>query len=173
MGSLRIGVIDLPAFYRDFRGHSQGEEDYRSTTRDVRRLLGELKEEKVDGIVIDLRQNGGGSLIEATELTGLFIPEGPVVQVKNSGGNIDIEKYPDPTLVYDGPLAVLVNSSSASASEIFAGAIQDYQRGLVVGDQSFGKGTVQFVMNASGEIVEMRFDVPNDDLWFHELEFVK
>lgn len=147
MGSLRIGVIDLPAFYRDFRGHSQGDEDYRSTTRDVRRLLSELKEDKVDGIVIDLRHNGGGSLIEATELTGLFIPEGPVVQVKNSGGNIDIEKDPDPALVYDGPLAVLVDSSSASASEIFAGAIQDYKRGIIFGEPTFGKGTVQTLVD--------------------------
>ena len=147
MGSLRIGVIELPAFYRDFRGHSQGIKNYRSTTRDVRRLLTELQKEKVDGIVIDLRQNGGGSLIEATGLTGLFIPEGPVVQIKNASGNIEIEQDPDPTLVYNGPLAVLVDSSSASASEIFAGAIQDYKRGIIIGEPTFGKGTVQTLVD--------------------------
>ena len=147
MGSLRIGVIELPAFYRDFRGHSRGVKDYRSTTRDVRRLLAELEKKNVDGILIDLRQNGGGSLIEATGLTGLFIPEGPVVQIKNAAGNIEIEQDPDPSLIYKGPLAVLVDSSSASASEIFAGAIQDYKRGIIVGEPTFGKGTVQTLVD--------------------------
>ena len=147
MGSLRIGVIELPAFYRNFRAHSRGDKDYRSATRDVRRLLDELQEERVDGIVIDLRQNGGGSFLEATELTGLFIPEGPVVQTKNASGKIEIEQDPEPALAYDGPLAVLVDSSSASATEIFAGAIQDYRRGIIIGEPTFGNGTIQTVVD--------------------------
>ncbi len=163
MGSLRIGVIELPAFYRDFRGHSRGDKDYRSATRDVRQLLGELKEERVNGIVIDLRQNGGGSLIEATELTGLFIPEGPVVQIKNASGKIEIEQDPDPALVYDGPLALLVDSRSASATEIFASAIQDYRRGIIIGEPTFGMGTVQtlvdlnrYVKNGNNKLGRLR-----------------
>ncbi|MES9875647.1 MAG: carboxy terminal-processing peptidase [Candidatus Sedimenticola sp. PURPLELP] len=147
MGPVRIGVIDLPAFYRDFRGHTNGDEDFRSTTRDVRKLLKELTDQGVDGIILDLRENGGGSLIEATELTGLFIPTGPVVQVKNAGGSLEVERDPDPELVYGGPLAVLVDRNSASASEIFAGAIQDYRRGIIVGEPTFGKGTVQTLVD--------------------------
>jgi carboxyl-terminal processing protease len=147
MGPIRIGVIDLPAFYRDFQGSTNGSKDFRSTTKDVRKLLGELLEQKVDGIVIDLRGNGGGSLVEAVELTGLFIPSGPVVQVKNSSGDLEVEKDPDPKLVYGGPLAVLVDRNSASASEIFAGAIQDYRRGIIVGEPTFGKGTVQTLVD--------------------------
>ena len=147
MGKARIGVIEVPAFYRDFQGYSEGDKDFRSTTRDVRKLLQELAAEKVDGIVIDLRQNGGGSLIEATELTGLFIPTGPVVQVRSSNGQVDVETDPDPQLVYGGPLAVLVNRFSASASEIFAGAIQDYGRGVIIGEPTFGKGTVQSLID--------------------------
>jgi carboxyl-terminal processing protease len=147
MKPLRIGVLEIPTFYRDFQGFTQGDENFRSTTRDVRKLLQELAAENVDGIIIDLRQNGGGSLIEATELTGLFIPSGPVVQVKNSSGDVDIETDPDPELVYGGPLAVLVNRFSASASEIFAGAIQDYGRGIIIGEPTFGKGTVQSLID--------------------------
>lgn len=147
LGLTRIGVINVPAFYRDFRGHSDGEEDFRSTTRDVRQLLKELQDEGVDGIVIDLRDNGGGSLVEATELTGLFIPSGPVVQVRDASGAVEIEKDPDPETVYAGPLAVLVNRNSASASEIFAGAIQDYRRGIIIGEPTFGKGTVQTLVD--------------------------
>lgn len=147
LGLVRIGVIDVPAFYRDFKGQSDGDKNFRSTTRDVRKLLKELQEEKVDGIVIDLRENGGGSLIEATELTGLFIPSGPVVQVKDSNGDVEIEKDPDPETVYAGPLAVLVDRNSASASEIFAGAIQDYRRGIIIGEPTFGKGTVQTLVD--------------------------
>ncbi|MCB1872089.1 MAG: carboxy terminal-processing peptidase [Gammaproteobacteria bacterium] len=146
-GLVRIGVITIPAFYRDFKGQSDGDKDFRSTTRDVRILLQELQQEKVDGIVIDLRQNGGGSLTEATELTGLFIPSGPVVQVKDSSGEVEIEKDPDPETVYAGPLAVLVDRNSASASEIFAGAIQDYHRGIIIGEPTFGKGTVQTLVD--------------------------
>lgn len=149
MGDLRIGVIEVPAFYRDFRAQAAGELDFRSTTRDVRKLLQALEGEGVDGIVIDLRGNGGGSLTEATQLTGLFIDSGPVVQVKDATGQIDIEKDTDPEQVYDGPLAVLVDRNSASASEIFAGAIQDYQRGLIIGEPTFGKGTVQTLVDLS------------------------
>lgn len=139
----RIGVITIPKFYSDFEAQQRGEKDYKSTTRDVKKILAELKEEKVDGVIIDLRNDGGGSLNEAIDLTGLFIKDGPVVQVKNSDGSIEVGEDPDPNIVYDGPLAVIVNRFSASASEIFAGAIQDYGRGLILGEQTYGKGTVQ------------------------------
>jgi carboxyl-terminal processing protease len=139
----KIGVITIPAFYIDFEARQKGDPNYKSTTRDVRRLIKELKEEKVDGIIIDLRNNGGGALDEAVQLTGLFIKDGPVVQVKSSDGKIDVDSDPDPKIVYDGPLAVLVNRFSASASEIFTGAIQNYERGIVVGEQTYGKGSVQ------------------------------
>lgn len=141
--SRRIGVIELPTFYMDFAARSRGDRDYRSSTRDVAKLLRELKAEKVDGVVIDLRNNGGGSLAESTDLTGLFIDRGPVVQVRDSTGRLQIERDTEAGVVYDGPLAVLVNRASASASEIFAAAIQDYGRGLVIGETTFGKGTVQ------------------------------
>ena len=143
----RIGVITIPTFYSDFAAAQRGDRDYRSTTRDVRRLLTELNEQVIDGLVIDLRQNGGGSLQEAIELTGLFIPNGPVVQVRNTRGHINVEKDHSARLVYDGPLAVMVDRFSASASEIFAGAIQDYGRGLIVGSPTFGKGTVQTLVD--------------------------
>jgi len=139
----RLGIITVPSFYVDLNAQSRGERDYKSTTRDVRRLLSELEGAEVDGIVIDLRRNGGGSLQEAIELTGLFIKDGPVVQVRNSIGAKRVEMDPDPALVYDGPLAVLVDRFSASASEIFSAAIQDYGRGLILGSQTYGKGTVQ------------------------------
>jgi len=139
----RIGVIDIPKFYNDFEGQRNGDGNYKSTTKDVRRILDSLKTENVDGVIIDLRDDGGGSLQEAIELSGLFIKDGPIVQVKNSDGNIEVANDPDPSIFYDGPLAVLVNRFSASASEIFAGAIQDYGRGLIIGEQTYGKGTVQ------------------------------
>lgn len=139
----RIGVIELPAFYLDFAGRANGEPDYRSSTRDVKKLLQELKEAKVDGVLIDLRNNGGGSLTEATELTGLFIDKGPVVQVRDGRGRVMVEADTVAGVSYSGPLAVLVNRASASASEIFAAAIQDYGRGVVIGETTFGKGTVQ------------------------------
>ncbi len=142
----RIGVIDLPAFYLDFAGRAQNKPDYRSSTRDVRKLLRELRQAKVDGVIVDLRNNGGGSLLEATTLTGLFIDEGPVVQVKDSR-RVEAESDEEPGVEWDGPLAVLVNRHSASASEIFAAAIQDYERGLIIGEQTFGKGTVQNLVN--------------------------
>ncbi len=141
--SYRIGVISIPAFYIDYEAEQKGEKDFKSTTRDVRKLINELLNEKVNGIVIDLRNNGGGSLSEAIDLTGLFIKDGPVVQVKQSSGYVDVGEDPDPGIAYKGALAVLVNRFSASASEIFAAAIQDYGRGVVLGEQTFGKGTVQ------------------------------
>ncbi len=138
-----IGVIDVPGFYVDFKGKQKGDKNYKSTTRDVKNLLLKLEKEKVDGVIIDLRSNGGGSLQEAIQMTGLFIKDGPVVQVRNSNGKIDVGTDNDPSEIYKGPLAVLVNRYSASASEIFSAAIQDYGRGLIIGSQSFGKGTVQ------------------------------
>jgi carboxyl-terminal processing protease len=141
--TLKVGVIDIPAFYIDFDAMRRGEKDYKSTTRDVKNLLQELQAEGVDGIVVDLRNNGGGSLQEANELTGLFIEYGPTVQIRHSSRRVwrDGKRLKGP--YYDGPLVILVNRLSASASEIFAGAMQDYQRALIVGDRSFGKGTVQ------------------------------
>jgi carboxyl-terminal processing protease len=140
-----IGVIEVPSFYRDYRALSNGDKDYKSTTKDVKRLIGELEEQGIDGLIIDLRDNGGGHLTEATALSGLFIDNGPVVQLRNSNGRISRLDDPDPVprVAYTGPLAVLVNRYSASASEIFAAAIQDYARGVIIGQQTFGKGTVQ------------------------------
>lgn len=145
----KIGVIHLPTFYFDFEAASRGEEDFKSSTRDVKALLEELKVEQVDGVVVDLRNNGGGSLSEANQLVGLFIETGATVQIRYSGlRNGFTRSFGDnePEVTYDGPLAVLVNRTSASASEIFAGAIQDYERGLVLGGQTFGKGTVQEII---------------------------
>ncbi len=139
----KIGIIKIPTFYSDIMAQERGDRDYKSTAKDVRRLLKELEAQQVDGIVIDLRRNGGGSLQEAIEVTGLFIKRGPVVQVRHSNGRVNYGRDPDPGIVYEGPLAVLVDRYSASASEIFAAAIQDYGRGIVVGTQTFGKGTVQ------------------------------
>ena len=143
----RIGVISLPAFYADFEAQGRGDPAFKSASRDVSRLLDELKADKVDGVVMDLRNNGGGSLSEAIQLTGLFIGAGPVVQQRNAQGNVTVAKSANATAAWDGPLAVLINRSSASASEIFAAAIQDYGRGLVIGERSFGKGTVQTMIN--------------------------
>lgn len=139
----KIGIVYLPAFYHDFEGHRRGDSNYRSSTRDVAKLIDELKAERVEGIVIDLRDNGGGSLTEATNLTGLFIDRGPVVQVKDAQGKISVEQDDDAQIAWNGPLAVLINRTSASASEIFAAALQDYGRALVIGATSYGKGTVQ------------------------------
>ncbi len=139
----KIGIIDIPAFYIDFAAMRRGDENYKSTTRDVSKLLQELIDEGVDGIIIDLRDNGGGSLQEANQLTGLFIEQGPTVQIRHSNTQVYRDGKRERSAFYDGPLAVVINRLSASASEIFAGAIQDYQRGIVIGTQSFGKGTVQ------------------------------
>jgi carboxyl-terminal processing protease len=138
-----IGVIDVPSFYQDYQARVAGDAEYRSTTRDVRRLIEEARKEGADALVLDLRNNGGGHLSEATSLTGLFIPQGPVVQLRETGGRIEVLDDPEPGVAWDGPLVVLVNRASASASEILAGAIQDYGRGLVVGQQTYGKGSVQ------------------------------
>ena len=145
----KVGIIHLPTFYLDFEAASRGEEDFKSSTRDVRVLLEELKRDNVDAVVVDLRNNGGGSLGEANQLVGLFIETGATVQVRYSGlGNGYTRSFGDndPEVVWPGPMAVLVNRNSASASEIFAGAVQDYQRGLVLGGQTFGKGTVQEII---------------------------
>ena len=152
-----MGVITVPTFYSDFAAQARGEPDFKSTTRDVRKLLAEMEAENIDGLIIDLRNNGGGSLSEAIEFTGLFIESGPVVQTKDSTGNIDINRDRDPDIVYGGPLAVLVNRNSASASEIFAGAIQDYHRGIILGEPTFGKGTVQNIVDLN------RFSRSNND----------
>jgi carboxyl-terminal processing protease len=143
----KIGVISLPAFYQDFEARRRGDANYKSATRDVAKLLADLKKDNVEGILIDLRNDGGGSLGEATDLTGLFIDKGPVVQVRGSNGHVDTEQDRNGGMVWDGPLAVLVNRNSASASEIFAAAIQDYGRGLILGEPTFGKGTVQNLLD--------------------------
>lgn len=139
----KIGVITIPTFYMDFAAYQKGEKDYRSTTRDVNQLLTELKDEDIDTLILDLRSNGGGSLIEATNLAGLFIDHGPVVQVQDSSGNLEIHKDLKKGVSYDGPLVVLVDRFSASASEIVASALQDYGRAVVVGEATYGKGSVQ------------------------------
>ncbi|MDQ0562411.1 carboxyl-terminal processing protease [Rhizobium mesoamericanum] len=143
----KVGVITLPAFYEDFEARHKGDKDYKSASRDVAKLLGELKQEGVDSVLIDLRNNGGGSLDEAIDLTGLFIGNGPVVQQRGSDGKVTVRSADFPTPVWTGPVGVLINRGSASASEIFAAAIQDYGRGVIVGEPSFGKGTVQTVVD--------------------------
>ncbi|QJD98341.1 carboxy terminal-processing peptidase [Mucilaginibacter robiniae] len=141
--TMKIGIINVPAFYIDFNAYRAKDPNYQSTTRDVRLILDTLKRENVDGVVLDLRQNGGGSLIEAIELTGLFIKQGPVVQVRDTHNRVEVNEDEDPSVAYAGPLAIMTDRFSASASEIFAGAIQDYGRGLIIGTQTYGKGTVQ------------------------------
>ncbi|MEV4781732.1 carboxy terminal-processing peptidase [Burkholderia sp. LMU1-1-1.1] len=139
----RVGVIALPTFYQDFEARRKNEKDFKSATRDVARLLAELKKDKVDNVLIDLRNNGGGSLNEAVELTGLFIDKGPVVQQRTADNKVEVESDTNAGMAWDGPMGVLINRGSASASEIFAAAIQDYGRGIIIGEPSFGKGTVQ------------------------------
>lgn len=154
----RIGVIDLPSFYMDMTGARKGIPEFRSTTRDVRRILNSFNQQGVDGLVLDLRRNGGGSLQEAIDLTGLFIETGPVVQVKDSAGRVMVYEDEDSTLAWRGPMIVLISKFSASASEILAGAIQDYRRGLIIGDHStHGKGTVQSLM----DLAQTLFLLPN------------
>lgn len=143
MQEKKVGVINLPAFYLDFEAKARGDKDYRSTTTDVRNILEIFKTEKVESLVMDLRNNGGGSLIEARDLTGLFIDKGPVVQIKSSRGGITVDRDADKLIAWNKPMVVLSNRASASASEIFAAALQDYGRAVVVGERSFGKGTVQ------------------------------
>lgn len=145
--NMKLGVITLPSFYMDYDAYQKGDPNYTSTTRDVRKLIGELQKEGIDGLVMDLRNNGGGSLSEAIDLTGLFIKDGPVVQVRNSANKVEVLKDDESNITYGGPMIVLTNRFSASASEIFAGAIQDYQRGVIVGESTYGKGTVQTVLD--------------------------
>ena len=140
---IKIGIISVPSFYQDYDASRSGAKDYRSTTRDVQRLIGELRKDGAQALIMDLRANGGGYLPEAESLTGLFIEKGPVVQLRDTTGHIEVDDDPDPALVYGGPLIVLVDRFSASASEIFSGALQDYGRGIIVGQQTYGKGTVQ------------------------------
>lgn len=180
---VRVGFIDLPSFYLDIAGRSAGREDYRSTSRDVRRLIEELRAEGIDALVVDLRDNQGGALDEALQVAGLFIETGPIVQIRRSSGRARIKWDEDPAVAWDGPLAVLVNRSSASASEILAGAIQDYGRGIVIGTRTYGKGTVQDLVDlpsyggagrlkltvsqyfrVNGEGVQRRGIVPDIDL---------
>ena len=143
----QIGVITLPSFYQDFEARQKGDANFKSATRDVKHILDDLKKQKVDSVLIDLRGNGGGSLAEAIELTGLFIDQGPVVQQRNASGKITVENDTAAGVAWSGPVGVLINRDSASASEIFAAAIQDYGRGLILGEPSFGKGTVQTLLN--------------------------
>jgi carboxyl-terminal processing protease len=141
---LRIGVITVPSFYQDYNARASGDDDYRSTTRDVRRLIEEFKAEGgVDGLVLDLRENGGGHLTEAVGLVNLFVPKGPVVQLRETGGRVEVLESEEQGAAYDGPLTILVDRFSASASEIFAAAMQDYGRGVVIGQETYGKGSVQ------------------------------
>ncbi len=164
--NVKYGVIELPSFYAQTVASSSGGNEVTSTTSDVKRLIGELKKENVQGLIIDLRNNGGGSLTEAVDMTGLFIDKGPVVQGKDFEGNVRVLRDTDGKTFYEGPLAVMVNSGSASASEIFAGAIQDYGRGIVVGENTFGKGTVQtirelsrLVRNPESEMGALKFTI--------------
>lgn len=166
--NMKLGVITLPSFYMDFEAYQKGDPNYNSTTRDVQRLIRELEREGMNGLVLDLRNNGGGSLAEAIDLTGIFIKDGPVVQVKNAANKIEVGADEDPTIVYDGPLVVLTNRFSASASEIFAGAIQDYNRGVVVGESTYGKGTVQTVIALDKFIKD-----PNNEVGQLKLTFQK
>jgi carboxyl-terminal processing protease len=155
---LKVGVIDLPSFYMDMEGARKGSDDYKSTTRDVANILQEFNHKGVDAVVLDLSRNGGGSLTEAISLTGLFIDRGPVVQVKDADGRVQQYDDTDPGMLWSGPLVVVTSKFSASASEILAGAIQDYRRGLIVGDDStHGKGTVQSLLDLGSQL----FRIPN------------
>lgn len=166
--AMKLGVITLPSFYMDYDAYQKGDPNYNSTTRDVQRLVKELQREGMDGLVLDLRNNGGGSLAEAIDLTGIFIKNGPVVQVKNSANKIEVASDDDPSIAYSGPLVVLTNRFSASASEIFAGAIQDYSRGVVVGESTYGKGTVQTVIDLGKFINDPDGDVGQLKLTFQK-----
>ena len=160
-----IGVIDVPTFYRDYQALGNGDKNFRSTTKDVKRLIADLEERGIDGLIVDLRGNPGGHLTEAQALSGLFIDNGPVVQMRNANGRISRLDDPDPVarVAYNGPLAVLINRASASASEIFAAAIQDYARGVIVGQETFGKGTVQNLLPLD------QYLQPEDDVGYGQL----
>ena len=152
----RIGIIELPKFYLDFMAAKRGEKNYRSTTRDVKKLIKQLKKEGIDGLLIDLRSNPGGSLLEAVMLTGLFFNKGPVVQVKNAAGIVQVNEDKDSKSFYDGPLSVLINNESASASEIFAGAIKDCGRGVILGEPTYGKGSVQSIIDLANFVPSIK-----------------
>ncbi|MFM8496234.1 MAG: carboxy terminal-processing peptidase [Planctomycetia bacterium] len=158
----RIGVINLPSFYMDMDGARQGQAEYKSSTRDCRKLLDEFRQQGVDCVALDLRNNGGGSLPEAISLTGLFIDRGPVVQIKKKDKSVEVYDDPDPGVSWSGPLVVLTNKFSASASEIVAGAIQDYRRGLVIGDKAtHGKGTVQSLLDLGRQLFQRLPNAPS------------
>jgi carboxyl-terminal processing protease len=157
-GKYKVGYIDLPSFYMDMEGAREGKEDYKSTTRDCRKILDGFREQGVDAVILDLRRNGGGSLSEAISLTGLFIDQGPVVQVKDPDGVVQHLDDMERGVAWDGPLVMMTSKFSASASEILAGALQDYNRGIVVGDETtHGKGTVQSLLDLGGQL----FKIPN------------
>ena len=161
--SYNVGLIKIPSFYINFEDAQKGIQNYKSVTRDVKKCIDSLKTLSVDGIIIDLRNNGGGSLQEAIDLTGLFIETGPVVQIKSASGRIEVEKDFDRNIHYEGPLLVLNNSFTASSSEIFSGALKDYNRGLIVGESTFGKGTVQ-------NLIDLERFFPNSSMQFGQLK---
>ena len=169
---VKVGVIKLPSFYIDFKARSRGDADYAGTTRDVKKLLLELNKEGIDELIIDLRGNGGGSLSEVVSLTGLFIDKGPVVQINDTTGKTDILGDSDPGVIFNGPMAVMIDKGSASASEIFAGAIQDYNRGIIIGETTFGKGTVQTVLPLSS-YTRKRFEKPLGQLKVTTAQFFR
>ena len=171
-GAVKVGVIKLPSFYIDFKARNRGDADYAGTTRDVKKLLIELNKEKIDELIIDLRGNGGGSLSEVVSLTGLFIDKGPVVQINDMTGRTDILRDNDSGSIYNGPMAVMIDKGSASASEIFAGAIQDYKRGIIIGETTFGKGTVQTVLPLES-YTRKRFDKPLGELKVTSAQFFR
>ena len=171
-GNVKVGVIKLPSFYIDFKARNRGDAEYAGTTRDVKKLLIELNKENIDELIIDLRGNGGGSLSEVVSLTGLFIDKGPVVQINDTTGRTDILRDNDAGVVYNGPMAVMIDKGSASASEIFAGAIQDYKRGLIIGETTFGKGTVQTVLPLES-YTRKKFDKPLGELKVTSAQFFR
>jgi len=172
IGTDKIGVITLPSFYIDFKARSRGDKEYAGTTRDVKKLLLELKKEGINNLIIDLRGNGGGSLSEVVSLTDLFIDRGPVVQIKDSSGRTDILKDNDSGFIYDGPMAVMIDKGSASASEIFAGAMQDYKRAVIIGETTFGKGTVQTVLPLNS-YTRKSFDKPLGEIKITTAQFFR
>lgn len=171
-GDVKVGVIKLPSFYIDFKARNRGDAEYAGTTRDVKKLLIELNKEGINELIIDLRGNGGGSLSEVVSLTGLFIDKGPVVQINDTTGRTDILRDNDSGVTYNGPMAVMIDKGSASASEIFAGAIQDYKRGLIIGETTFGKGTVQTVLPLAS-YARKQFDKPFGELKVTSAQFFR
>ena len=171
-GNVKVGVIKLPSFYIDFKARNRGDADYAGTTRDVKKLLIELNKDGIDELIIDLRGNGGGSLSEVVSLTGLFIDTGPVVQINDTTGRTDILRDNDSGSIFNGPMAVMIDKGSASASEIFAGAIQDYKRGVIIGETTFGKGTVQTVLPLES-YTRKKFDKPLGELKVTSAQFFR